>query len=176
MNAEPIDRHMFRGLMRNIPGQVSIVATVASGRRNGLTANAVCALTDLPPTLIVCVNRTAGAHDAIIESGLFSINTLAADQEHIARVFSGMTGARGEQRFESGEWASGETGVPILSSAVCRLECRLSEYRTVSSHTIFMGQVVAGSAAPEATPLLYLRGAYLVAGSEMRSPALCGDE
>jgi flavin reductase (DIM6/NTAB) family NADH-FMN oxidoreductase RutF len=169
MSAEPIDRHVFRGLMRNVPGQVSIVAAAASGERRGLTASAVCALTDLPPTVIVCVNRAAGAHDLIIESGFFSVNALAADQEYVARVFSGLAGARGEQRFETGDWAPGVTGAPILASAVCRLECRLSEYTVASSHTVFFGQVIAGSASPEAEPLLYLRGTYVGVDQRMRS-------
>lgn len=169
MNAEPIDRHVFRGLMRNVPGQVSIVAAAVAGRRKGLTASAVCSLTDLPPTVIVCVNQAAGAHDLIIESGFFSINALAADQDEIARVFSGMTGARGDERFRTGSWSTGITGSPVLASAVCRLECRLSEYRAASSHTVFFGQVLAGSASTEANPLLYLRGSYMSVGPRLRS-------
>lgn len=161
MNAEPIDRHEFRNLMRNIPGQVSVIATGAPGHRKGLTASAVCSLTDQPPTVIVCINRSAGAHDLIIEHGIFSVNALAAGQEAIARVFSGLGGASGEQRFETGDWSVGVTGAPVLASAVCRLECRLSEYRAASSHTIFFGHVIAGSASSEASPLLYLRGSYI---------------
>jgi len=160
MTIEPIDRHMFRGLMRNVPGQVSIVAAAVGGRRKGLTASAVCPLTDLPPTVLVCVNQAASAHDLIIESGYFSINVLAADQSEIARVFSGMAGLRGERRFETADWSTGISGAPILASAVCRLECRLSEYRAASSHTVFFGQVLAGSASAEANPLLYVRGSY----------------
>jgi flavin reductase (DIM6/NTAB) family NADH-FMN oxidoreductase RutF len=161
MNAEPIDRHEFRNLMRNVAGQVSIVATGAPGHRKGLTASAVCSLTDLPPTVIVCVNRAAGAHDLIIENGIFSVNALAVGQEAIAHVFSGVAGTSGEQRFANGDWSVGVTGAPILPSAVCRLECRLTEYSAASSHTIFFGQVIAGSASTEANPLLYLRGSYV---------------
>ena len=161
MKVEPIDRHEFRRLMRNVPGQVSIVAAGVPGHRRGLTASAACSLTDVPPTVIVCVNRTAAAHDLIIDTGAFSINTLAANQEAIAHAFSGMAGLYGEQRFSTGEWSVGSTGVPVLASAVCRLECRLTEYREASSHTIFIGHVVAGSASADATPLLYLRGNYV---------------
>jgi flavin reductase (DIM6/NTAB) family NADH-FMN oxidoreductase RutF len=171
MSTEPIDRHVFRGLMRNVPGQVSIVAAAVGGRRKGLTASAVCSLTDLPPTVIVCVNQAAGAHDLIIESGYFSINALAAGQEKIARVFSGLSGAKGEQRFETGDWSTGLTGAPILASAVCRLECRLSEYRAASSHTVFFGQVIAGSASQDANPLLYLRGSYVGVERRIRDEA-----
>lgn len=158
---QPIDRHTYRNLMRNVPGQVSIIATGEPGNRRGLTASAVCSLTDLPPTVIVCINRSAAAHDLIIESGVFSVNALAAHQEAVAHAFAGTAGVSGEQRFETGEWRSGATGVPVLASAVCHLECRLSEFREASSHTVFFGHVVGGSASTEANGLLYVRGGYL---------------
>lgn len=160
-NSLPIDRHEFRNLMRNVPGQVSIIATGAPGDRRGLTASAVCSLTDLPPTVIVCINRSAGAHDLIIETGVFSVNALASNQERVAHTFSGAAGVSGEQRFQTGDWCVGETGAPVLTSAVCRLECRLSEYTEASSHTIFFGHVVAGSACTRANALLYVRGNYV---------------
>lgn len=161
MNAEPIDSRAFRGMMRNVAGQVSIVATGEPGRRAGLTASAVCSLSDLPPMVLVCVNRTASAHDIIIENGVFSINALAEGQDAIARVFAGSEGVRGELRFErAGDWTRGVTGAPVLASAVCRLECRLSDYRLTATHTVFFGTVIAGSASDDASPLLYHRGAY----------------
>lgn len=161
MNAEPIDSRAFRGLMRNVAGQVSIVATGALGRRSGLTASAVCSLSDLPPMLLVCINRASSAHDIILENGVFSINVLAEGQEAIARIFAGHEGLRGEERFlEVGDWIAGATGAPLLGSAVCQLECRLSEYHETSTHTVFFGTVIAGAAALEVPPLLYHRGAY----------------
>lgn len=147
--------------MRNVAGQVSIIATGEPGHRRGLTASAVCSLTDQPPTLIVCINRAAATHDLIIARGTFSVNALAAHQEAIAHVFSGMAGVHGEQRFASGDWSMGTTGVPILGSAVCRLECRLDEYKEASSHTVFFGHVVAGSACTDANALVYHRGSYV---------------
>lgn len=160
-NTDLIDRDEFRNLMRNVPGQVSIIAAGAPGERRGLTASAVCSLTDQPPTILVCINRSAGAHDLIIKNGAFSVNALASHQEAVAHAFAGTAGVSGEQRFETGEWRIGATGVPVLASAVCHLECRLSEYTEASSHTVFFGQVVAGSASADANALLYVRGSYV---------------
>lgn len=175
MNAEPIDRHAFRGLMRHVPGQVCIVAAAAGGQRKGMTASAVCSLTDLPPTVIVCVNQAAGTHDLIIKSGFFSVNALAESDEAVARIFSGIGGATGEERFSTGDWSVGIAGSPILTSAVCRLECRLSEYRAASSHTVFFGQVLAGAALPDKNPLLYLRGSYVGVESRAQTGMLLAD-
>ena len=67
--------------MRHLAGAVTVIATGAPGHRFGLTATAVCSLSDEPPTLLVCVNRPASAHDVISRNGNFSVNLLADDQE-----------------------------------------------------------------------------------------------
>ncbi len=146
--------------MRNVPGQVMIVATGQPGHRKGLTATAVCALSDDPPTVLVCVNRLVGAHDTIIENGVFSINALSAGQDAIAVMFSGRPGVKGEHRFKSGDWSVGLSGAPVLAGTVCTLECRLSDYRPAASHTIFFGEVTSGNAIDTLCPLIYLRGHY----------------
>jgi flavin reductase (DIM6/NTAB) family NADH-FMN oxidoreductase RutF len=164
MTANPIDPGTFRMLMRNVPAQVNIIASGKPGHRFGLTATAVCSLTDTPPTVLVCINRRVGAHDAIIENGLFSINALAAGQDDVAVMFSGQPGVKGESRFSAGRWSEGRTGVPILAGAVCTLECRLADIKPASTHTIVFGEIVAGTAHDEVTPLVYLRGNYLALG------------
>ena len=146
--------------MRNFPGAVSIVAAGASGDRRGLTASAVCSLSDVPPSVIVCVNRAAGAHDLIMAGHSFSINSLCTGQERLARVFSGSSELRGEERFAEDEWSTGFTGAPVLTGAACVLECLLYDFHTASSHTVFFGHVVSGFASVEANPLVYLRGNY----------------
>jgi len=157
-----IDPADFRALMRNVPGQVNIIASGRTGQRAGLTATAVCSLTDSPPTVLVCINRRVGAHDAIIENGVFSINALAAGQHDIAAMFSGQLGVKGEARFKSGIWSEGISGTPVLAGAVCTLECRLSDYKPASTHTIVFGEILAGTTRHDAAPLIYLRGAYRI--------------
>lgn len=161
MSRGPIDRDVFRALMRHVPGQVNIIASGQKGHRFGLTATAVCSLTDTPPTVLVCINRRVSAHDAIIENGVFSINALAAGQDEVAIMFSGEPGVKGEGRFRTGDWSTGASGVPVLAGAVCTLECRLADFKPASTHTIVFGEIVAGTARTEAAPLIYLRGSYL---------------
>lgn len=161
MSLPPITSPAFRALMRNVPGQVTIVAAGPAGHRRGLTATAVCALTDLPPTILVCVNRLVGAHDTIIQNGVFSVNALAAGQAEVASTFSGQPGIQGEERFKVGEWREGASGAPVLAGAVCTLECRIAGYHAAATHTIFFGEIVAGMAHEELDPLVYLRGTYL---------------
>lgn len=155
-----ITAESYRALMRHQAGAVTVVATEHAGVRAGLTATAFSSLSDSPPTILVCINRTAGAHDVILTSRVFSVNILAADQQAVAERFSGGSGVRGAQRFEGSPWISLATGAPVLDGALANLDCRLAEHHRFSTHSIFIGNVIDGRTRAEAEPLLYFRGDY----------------
>lgn len=150
----------YRALMRHQAGAVTVVATDHDGVRGGLTATAFSSLSDSPPTILVCIHRTAGAHDLIVTARKFTVSILAADQQDVAERFSGASGVRGAARFEGSDWSRLETGAPALDGALANLDCRLIEHHRFTTHSIFIGNVVAGRVSAEAEPLLYFRGDY----------------
>jgi flavin reductase (DIM6/NTAB) family NADH-FMN oxidoreductase RutF len=155
-----MDDESYRAIMRHQAGAVAVIAVGAPGHRAGLTATAVCSLSDTPPTILVCVNRNAGAHDAIKRLGCFSVNLLASDQKDVAACFSGRAGLRGEGRFQGQDWSTLVTGAPVLDNALATLDCVLSEQHSFATHSIFIGRVMDARARTNAAPLLYFRGAY----------------
>ncbi len=150
----------YRNCMRHLAGAVTVVATGPAGARFGLTATAVCSLSDDPPTLLVCVNRLTSAHDVIQSRRHFSINLLAADQEAVAARFAGRAGLKGEARFAGAGWSTLATGAPILVDALAAFDCEIAQEHLFPTHTIFIGQVVATAARDAVDPLLYLRGRF----------------
>jgi flavin reductase (DIM6/NTAB) family NADH-FMN oxidoreductase RutF len=150
----------FKQAMRHLAGGVSIIATEHEGSPAGLAATAVCSVSADPPTILICINAAAGAHDAIRSSGRFSVNLLASDQDSIARRFSGETGIKGQERFSTGQWTALVTGAPVLESAVASLDCQVSNIATMATHTVFFGTVVAAASRVAARPLIYAHGTY----------------
>lgn len=155
-----MDSDSYRALMRHQAGAVAVIAAGTVPNRTGLTATAVCSLTDSPPTILVCVNKTASAHDPIREAGCFSVNLLSRDHADIAGVFSGKGGIKGEDRFGSPDWDVLETGAPILMNALAALDCELQERIEVTTHSVFIGRVADGVFNERAAPLLYYRGDF----------------
>jgi flavin reductase (DIM6/NTAB) family NADH-FMN oxidoreductase RutF len=143
--------------MRRLAAGVTIITTKADGERRGLTATAVCSVSMAPPTLLCCVNRQGSAHDAIVATGLFAINVLTADDHLLAERFGGAE--LGEARFSLGDWGVLETGAPVLKSALVSFDCRLVQTFDGSTHSIFLGEVVAQSVGV-GEPLCYLGGSY----------------
>ena len=155
-----MDANEYRQLMTHHAGATVIVATGESGARTGLTATATCSLSDSPPTLLVCVNKSASAHPVIRRTRAFSVNLLAQGQDELAACFSGKTGLKGEARFEHGEWLTMATGAPVLAQALASADCELSMEHDCGSHSIFIGLVRASRADARLRPLVYFRGAF----------------
>ncbi len=154
-----MDAGDYRRVMRSHAGAPAIVATGTRGARTGLTATAFCSVSDAPPTVLVCVNKSASAHSLIARHRSFSVNLLRTGQEDLALRFSGRRGLEGEQRFD-GEWTAGTGGAPVLTTALASIECELTHCHDHESHSVFFGIVRHATTDENAAPLIYFRGSF----------------
>jgi flavin reductase (DIM6/NTAB) family NADH-FMN oxidoreductase RutF len=161
-----LDARHYRALMREVSGAVTIVAAGAGSDRSGLTATAVCSVSDQPPTLLVCLNRGSQTLEVIRRTGSFTVNVLAGTMTALAEQFAGRTGSAGGDKFSVGEWSVLCTGAPALSASLATLDCNVAEVTEVATHAIVFGHVVAGTRGPGGPALLYARGGYWSVGLE----------
>ena len=80
----------------------NVVTSDGPGGRCGFTASAVCSVTDSPPTVLVCVNRTNDSYPPLKVNGVLCVNTLAGGQEDLSAIFAGLTESDASARFNSG--------------------------------------------------------------------------
>ncbi|MGI9478955.1 MAG: flavin reductase family protein [Hyphomicrobiaceae bacterium] len=156
-----MDPQAYRELMRHQAGAVTLISTGVHGNRTGLIATAVCSLTDTPPTLLICVNESASAHDLIAETGSFCVNLLCPRHKELVDVFTGKTGLAGEARFDDTLWQILDTGAPVLKDALATFDCKVADTKKVSTHTIYIGEVQAGGARETDDPLVYFRSGFV---------------
>jgi flavin reductase len=155
-----VEAAIFREAMSRLGAAVHVVTTAGSAGKTGATATAVCSVSDAPPTLLICLNRRSQTNPAVVENGVFCVNTLGAGGAEIADIFAGRTGVRGLDRFATGEWTVLATGSPVLASAVVVFDCRVIEVRAVASHNVFFGAVEAVRLGPAGPALVYHERAY----------------
>jgi flavin reductase len=148
----------FKTVMRQVVSSVAVITARSGKLRNGLTATAVCSVAADPPTMLVCINRSASAEAIIAEAGAFAINFLTEDQHRIARLFS-TSKLSPEERFAEGKWVSMATGSPVLDGAVASFDCRVEDRVLSGTHHIYFGRVVAASSLDEEA-LLYRDGSF----------------
>lgn len=146
----------FIEAMRRFPAAVNVITTGQGEGRAGFTATAVMSLTAEPPQIALAVNRTVSGLPALLASGAFCINTLAAHHAEIASRFAGKV--KGLERFATGEWTSLWSGAPVLADAMVNLDCRTVRQIEFSSHVLLIGEVEAFRRNVELKPLLYMEG------------------
>jgi len=154
-----MDSAKFKSLMRHQAGAVTIITVGNAGNRTGLTATAMCSLTDTPPTVLICVNRNASAHAPIRAAKCFGVNILAQEHFDLAKRFSTKI-VEGEARFDADAWDTLATGAPTLKGSLATLDCELVDEHEFQTHSIFIGRVRDGRFREDVQPLLYFRGDF----------------
>jgi flavin reductase len=159
-NLRTVDPAAFREAMSRLGAAVHVITTAGPAGKAGTTATAVCSVTDAPPTLLVCLNRRSQTNPAVLQNGVFCINTLGHSGAEIADLFAGRTGVQGADRFATGEWSVLTTGSPVLTAAAVAFDCRIIEVHAVGSHNVLFGAVETVRLGPGGPVLVYHERAY----------------
>lgn len=153
-------RQDFRSAMAGLAAAVSVLTTDGPHGRTGLTVSAACSVTDEPPTVLVCVNRSSRSHGALGGNGAVCLNVLAAGQEALAAEFAGGTGVPMAERFARPEWEHERYGVPVLAGAAVALVGRITSRVEVGSHSVLMVGVAEVLLRESPDALVYYRRAF----------------
>lgn len=158
-----IETNEFRNAMSLLTGAVNVITTAGPTGRFGFTASAVCSVTDNPPTLLVCMNKSSNSHQHFVNNRILSVNVLHAEQQNVSQAFASKLSA--EERFNMGEWRTLETGAPILENALVNFDCRIDQIQEVGTHTIFICKIEAIQQGEYAEGLVYFNRAYHPVGN-----------
>jgi flavin reductase (DIM6/NTAB) family NADH-FMN oxidoreductase RutF len=150
-----IDAGGFKKAMGRWASGVTVVTAEHNGAKHGITVSAFSSVSLDPPLVLICIGKSAPAHDAIRKGERFVVNILAESQEALSTRFA----SKHEDRFEGVPVRMGQLGVPILEGSLAAIECRLHETLPGGDHTVFVGEVVHADIA-DGSPLLYFQGGY----------------
>ena len=126
-----------------------------SGANQGMTVSAFCSVSLHPPLILISIEKTASAYNALTTSVGFVVNVLSARQEQVARRFAIVD----IDRFEGVGFTRSSQGYAVLDDVLGVIECTRQQLYDGGDHTIIIGKVEA-MRAQSGTPLLYYRGGY----------------
>ncbi|WP_066741540.1 flavin reductase [Cupriavidus sp. D384] len=149
-----VDKTTFRDAMAGLGAAVNVITTDGEAGLAGCTASAVCPVTDDPPTLLVCINRSSRNNAAIRQNGRLCVNVLAAEQRDVAMRFADKDLSL-DERFACAEWMQLVTGAPVLHGAISALDCEITSVTEVGTHTVFFCAVKAAHSASGRAGLIY---------------------
>lgn len=148
----------YRNAMARLGAAVHIITTDGPGGCAGFTASAVCSVTDEPPTLLVCLNRSASVYQAFSSNGVLCVNTLSPDQQALSNLFGGKTPMA--DRFAAAQWSRKATGAPLLQGAAVSFDCRVVRSTSVGTHDVLFCEAVAIAVGDAAHGLIYFDRGY----------------
>ncbi len=157
---QTVSKDQFRDGMRLLAGAVSIVATQGDAGKGGLTATAICSVSDEPPTLLTCINNTNELVKIIEKNEQFSVNLLSSAMEAISNRFAGFDRVPMEERFELGSWDFEKSTSPVLEGSLVTFCCKVKEMTVSGTHTVIFGEIHGVFTAEGQTPLLYFDRNY----------------
>ena len=147
----------FKSAMRHVAATVYAVTTGHGGGRYGILATAVSSLSFEPPSLLVCVNRSASLHAPLAEAETFCVNVLGLGNRDVAEQF---VSRGGQDRFAVGAWEEWHD-LPVLATAQSSLVCRRAHCHDFGTHSIFIGELLAAKHRRDAAPLTYYDRNYI---------------
>ncbi|TCO28052.1 flavin reductase (DIM6/NTAB) family NADH-FMN oxidoreductase RutF [Kribbella steppae] len=145
----------FRDVIGRFATGVTVITTANNGARFGSTASAVSSLTDDPPMLLVCLNRSSATAAAVRDSGTFAVNVLAEDHVDLATRFA----SRVPDKYDGVPTETASNGSPLLVGAIAHLICRVAEQVEAGTHYVFVAHVEEATSYP-GHPLAYFRGRF----------------
>ena len=154
-----IDRRLFREAMSRLGAAVNVITTASEEGDLGFTASAVCSVTDDPPTLLVCMNRTGKLNTAFKAAGRLCVNVLSHEQEALSALFAGGDMPMAA-RFARAGWTRLATGAPVLDAAAASFDCKIDQITEVGTHSVFFCTVAAIRLGDASTGLIYHGRAY----------------
>lgn len=142
--------------LRKLSYGVYVIASRKGDRFNAQIANTVFQITSEPPTIAVSINKNNLTHEFIEESKVFTASILCQDTplSFIGRF--GFKSGRDVNKLEGVNYKIGETTAPVvIENAVSYLEAKVVKELDLGSHTIFVGEIVAGDVISEKACLTY---------------------
>ncbi len=153
-----VGQDAYRDAMARLGAAVNVVTSDGPAGRCGFTASSVCSVTDDPPTLLVCLNRTSANNARFKRNGVLCVNVLAARHEALSAAFAGALDS--DARFAAGRWTSLSTGAPVLEDARVAFDCRIAQVTEVGTHSVLFCEVEALRTGDNEKALIYLGRAY----------------
>lgn len=144
--------------LRRLGKAVVVITAWHAEKRWAMTATAVSELSMDPPSLLVCVNKTASLYAPLAAGAHFCVNILHADQVSVSQTCSGKV--KGEERFAQGRWGSGACGTPYLYDAQASFFCEYESHIEYGTHAVVIGAVKEAHVAGDVDPLIYVDGGY----------------
>lgn len=151
-----LDYRQIAPIMGRLWSPLAAVTSRGPGRVNVQIAVAIAAASIVPerPRALVQIYKENYSHRLICESRAFALNFLRPDQLPLIRDFGFVSGLE-RDKLAGLDYSEQVTGSPILADCAGWMDCQVVNAMDGGDMTIFLAEVVAGAAPPDAELLTW---------------------
>lgn len=167
---------MDKKVTRNLSYGVYVVSAMDGERPTGCTANSVMQITSEPASLAVSINHDNYTNKCIKGSGMFSVSILNEDCDPSVIGHFGFQSGKDVDKYADMPYDM-ILGVPVCTKAGSYMVCKVISSMETSSHTVFLGEVLAAEILTSGTPMTYAYYHNVIKGkSPKNAPTYIAEE
>lgn len=138
-----IDDELLNRITWKIPNALALVGSRHEDAWNAMTTSWITQLSMEPVLVGVAVENTAVTHRLITAGGAFSVNLWSSDDTKVFVKFS-KPASKENDTLNGREIRTEATGAPVFAEAIAWLDCEVRHSHDYGTHTLFVGEPVAG--------------------------------
>lgn len=146
--------------MRRAMGSFATGVTIITGHDEGPVGFACQSFASVslePPLVLFCADHRGRAWPSIRESGRFTVNILAEDQDALCQRFGSSRGAK----YDGLDWEMSRWGTPSLPGVLMRVHAEVEQVHVAGDHDVVVGRVLELETDPDdERPMLFFRGRF----------------
>ncbi|MGN8913944.1 flavin reductase [Anaerofustis butyriciformans] len=135
-------------IFRKMSYGVYIASTMDGERPTGCTVNSIMQITSEPATIALSVNHNNYTNGCIEKTGKFAFSILSEDSNPDLIGNFGFKSGKDNDKFENVDYEMVE-GVPVVKDSAGYVVCEVIDKMETSTHTVFLGKVIAGEVYDE---------------------------
>ena len=133
---------------------VYAVTTWDNGRPTGCIANSIMQITSNPATVAISINHNNYTNGCIDRSGKFAVSVLKEKTDPSIIGTLGFFSGRDTNKFEKVSYELKDY-MPVVTDACGYIVCNVINKMETETHTVFLGEVIAGEVMSEEDPMTY---------------------
>ncbi|WP_104116274.1 flavin reductase family protein [Arthrobacter sp. B1805] len=153
-----IDHDLFRSTAGRYASGITIITGHHDQGPIGFTCQSFYSVSVNPPLVSFSVMKTSITYPRIRDTGSFTVNVLARNQEALSNQFA----RRGTDKWAGIPWSPTTQGNPIVEGSLAWFDCTIWAEHDAGDHLIVLGRVIELGTSPDRDPdpLLYFQGQY----------------
>lgn len=154
-----LDKEKLAQSLETLRSGIFVVTSINGAEVAGCTVVWISRVSFNPPLLAVTLSPARHTFATIEASGKFCINVLGEGSLDTARRF-GFNAGPDSSKFSQVSYHYGESGLPVLDTAVAYFECRVSQILEVGDHKLVIGEVLRSALQSSEKPAVYVAESF----------------